>query len=195
MNPFGKVQEYSQNLVTGWQWNHLKELQLEFKGGQENLTCHRSVIQYRQGLKHNTDKINQKDQEYSLKMNLAINDSLKGATVKHLKDYKRWTALVHQNIDLGEPSQTNNKSRITFYKVQEEAESTQTSCRKNLPSAPCNLINPGSGKINVLPPLQVSNISLLFQVGLPLCQVPAYPGRNMPVHPSATRLNSFLSDR
>ncbi len=59
----------------------------------------------------------------------------------------------------------------------------------------CNLINPGSGNINVLPPLQVSNISLLFQVGLPLCQVPAYPGRNMPVHPSATRLNSFLNDR
>jgi len=50
-------------------------------------------------------------------MNLAINDSLKGATAKHLKDYKRWTALVHQNMDLGEPSQTNNKSRITFYRV------------------------------------------------------------------------------
>lgn len=68
-------------------------------------------------MKHNTDKINQKDQEYSLKMNLAINDSVKGATAIHLKDYKRWTALVHQNIDLGEPSQTNNKSRITFYRV------------------------------------------------------------------------------
>ncbi len=186
MNPFEKVQEYSQNLVTGQQWNHLKELQLEFKGGQENLKCHGSVIQDRRGLKHNTDKINQKDQ---------LNDSLKGATAKHLKDYKRWTALVHQNIDLGEPSQTNNKSRITFYRVQEEAESTQTSCRKYQPSAPSNLINPGSGNINVLPPLQVSNISLLFQVWLPLCQVPAYPGRNMPVHPSATRLNSFLNDR
>lgn len=67
MNHFEKVQEYSQNLVTGQQWNHLKELQLEFKGGQENLACHRSVIKDRRGLKHNTDKINQKDHEHSFK--------------------------------------------------------------------------------------------------------------------------------